>query len=73
MANIQFQFYKDCPKKLPFSKSTEIVKMSENTTEPPILLRSQDTDNTSGMCYAETYFIYQEEWFKPQCYQILKM
>lgn len=44
MANIEFQFCKNCQKKLPFSGSTDIVIMSENVVEPSALLRPRDTD-----------------------------
>lgn len=54
MANIEFQFSKNCQKKLPFSRNTDIAIVSENMGKPSVWLRCQDTDNTGGLCYIET-------------------
>lgn len=55
VANTEFQFHKNRQKELPFSRSIDIVIMSENTAEPMILLRPQNTDDTSGVCYGEIF------------------
>ena len=59
MGKIEFQFYKNCQKKLPFCRSIDILTMSENIAEPNVRARPQDTDNTRGMCYGQT-FLYTE-------------
>lgn len=69
MANIEFQFYKNCQKKLPFSRSTDIDIMSENRDVPTILLRPQD----AHAMLLWVIFINREAQFKAQCDWIFTM